>query len=794
MAKGTTVKMWRRTMGVLIGLIVLGFGAILFSLIRIQLIDGADLKKAAVDQQLKDTVLTAQRGTIYDANKKTLATSATVWKVVLEPNSLPKNEYREEKQRLIVEGLAPILDVEEETLWTAIRKNSYYVIVKRQVETEVKDKILELQEQLASSKDKNLRITGVIRLEEDYKRYYPYNTLASTVLGFTGSDGQGLEGLEAYYNDYLTGTAGRMVTAKNAVGTDMPFQYEQLVDAQNGYNLVLTIDETVQHILEKYLDEGVVNNQVANRATGIIMNVKTGAILAMAVSGDYDPNQPFVISDAAEKARIDAIEDEEQRAKELSAARTRQWRNKAVSDTYYPGSVFKMITLSMAFEENLVNEKTTFTCTGSYQPVTGETVHCWRRAGHGVQSIIEGTCNSCNPLFIHLGELLGEETFMKYFKAFGFGAKTGIDLPGESSSIYTDADSMNRMDLAVYAFGQNFSITPIQMVTAASVIANGGYLVQPHVVSQILDGDDNLVKTADTSIKRQVISEQTAQRVRAILQTNATIGTAKNGYVAGYRVAGKTGTSQKVADYRTEQANARAKLKEAQDMVVEEGPNQAAQQQEKNRKIQEAQNELDSIKMRYIASYCGFAPADDPEIAMLIFFDEPMGENYYGGSVAGPVFSKVMAEVLPYLGVEPQYTQEELSKMDGSAPDVLTVSVEQARTKIQNEGYTAKVYGDGDTVLEQIPAPGGVIPKGGTVALFTDEASQSRTVIVPTLTGMTRSQVNQAAAAAGVQVSMSGAALTNGSVISSIQSIAPGEKVKPGTVVTVSFVEVDQVA
>ncbi len=796
MAKGTTVKMWRRTMGVLIGLIVVGFGAILFSLIRIQLVNGSELKQAAVDQQLKDTVLTAQRGTIYDANKKVLATSATVWKVVLEPNSLSKkDEYREQKQKDIVEGLAKILDMEEEELWTAIQKNSYYVIVKRQVETDVKDEILALKEELASTdRPKELRISGVIRLEEDYKRYYPYKTLASSVLGFTGSDGHGLEGLEAYYNEYLTGTAGRMVTAQNAVGTDMPFQYEQLVDAQDGYDLVLTIDETVQHILEKYLDEGVVNNQVANRATGIIMNVKTGEILAMAVSGDYDPNNPFTISDPTVQAQIDAITDEEKKSKALGDARTAQWRNKAISDTYYPGSVFKMVTLSMALEENLVNENTTFTCTGSFIPFQGEKpIHCWKRAGHGLQNIVEATCNSCNPLFIHLGQLLGEETFIKYFEAFGFGEKTGIDLPGEASSIYKDADSMNPVDLAVYAFGQNFSITPIQMVTAASVIANGGYLVQPHVVSQVLDSDGNIVETADTSVKRQVISEDVAKRVRAILQTNATTGTAKNGYVAGYRIAGKTGTSQKVADFNTRKANAEVKLKQAQEIVVSDGPNKEAELAEKNRKIQEAKAELDAVKMRYIASYCGFAPADDPEIAMLIFFDEPMGENYYGGSVAGPVFSKVMTEVLPYLGVEPQYTEEELAKMDGVTPDVLTNSVAQAESTIKNEGYTPKVYGDGETVLAQIPEPGDTIPKGGTVVLFTDENSQSRTVTVPSLTGMTRSQVNQAAASAGIQVSMTGAAMTGGSVVSSTQSIAAGEKVKPGTVISVNFIEVDQV-
>lgn len=791
MAKGTTVKMWRRTIGVLIGLVAIGFGAILFSLIRIQLVDGAKLKQAAINQQLKDTTITAHRGTIYDANKQELAISATVWQVVLEPRALANDKQKDVKKQRIAAGLAPILDMEVSELMEHLEKNSYYVIVKRQVESDVKDKILELKEQLAEGTP---RITGVIRLEEDYKRYYPFGTLASAVLGFTGTGGRGLEGLEAYYDDYLTGTAGRMVTARNAHGTDMPFQYEQLVDAQDGYDLVLTIDATVQHILEKYLDEGVEQNKVANRATGIVMNVKTGAVLAMAVSGDFDPNEPFAI-DPAEQQRIDAITDEEQKSKELANARTKQWRNKAVSDTYNPGSVFKMITLSMAFEENITNENASFTCTGSIVPFEGDDpIHCWRRSGHGLQSIVQGTCNSCNPLFVTLGMELGQEKFVNYFEAFGFGERTGIDLPGEAGSIYLSAQNLSVVDLAVYAFGQGFTITPIQMITAASVIANGGYLVQPHVVAQVLDSKGNIIETANTSVKRQVVSEDVARRVREILQFNAREGTAKNGYVAGYRVAGKTGTSQKVAQFRTQEANAKLKLKEAQEMVVSDGPNHDAELQEKNRKILEAQNELNSVKMTYIASYCGFAPADDPEVALLLFFDEPMGDNYYGGSVAGPVFSKCMAEILPYLGVEPEYTAEEMSKIDGTAPEVVGQKSAEAKSRVEAAGYTARVYGSGDTVLEQIPAPGAAIPKGGTVALFTDTDSQSRTVTVPSLTGMTRSQVNQTAANAGIQVSMTGAALTNGVVVSSAQSIPAGQSVRPGTVISVTFVEEDQVA
>ena len=757
MAKGTTVKMWRRTIGVLAGLLILGFGAILFSLVRLQLIDGQELQRAAVDQQLKDTNITALRGTIYDANMKELAKSATVWRVVLEPKYIESEGQRQ----AVANGLAPILEMDAQEIYTIIadNPNSYYQVVKSQVETDVRDQILVLREELAD-KDKYGEdvVTAGIRLEEDYKRYYPYGTLASTVLGFTNTDGQGIEGLEYQYNEYLTGTAGRLVTAKNAIGTDMPFQYEQMVDAQNGYNLVLNIDQRIQHILEKYLDEGVANNEVANRATGIIMNVKTGAILALAVSGDYDPNDPWTITDTQALEEIEKLTDEKEKQEATLDALYTQWRNKAVSDTYYPGSVFKMVTASMALEENIVNESTPFHCSGSIVPVEGErAINCWRLAGHGDQTFTDAVCNSCNPVFVQVGLELGPETFYNYFKAFGLTERTGIDLPGEQVGQIRASDTMNKVDLAVYAFGQNFTITPIQMITACAAVANGGYLVEPQVVSKIIDDDGNIIESFDTTVKRQVISKETSERISKILNLNATTGTAKNGYVAGYQICGKTGTSEKVAKF-----------------YEEGGPGKAT--------------------MQYIASYCGFAPVDDPEIAMLIFFDEPQGSNYYGGSVAGPVFAKIMSEVLPYLGIEPKYTQEELSQLDGVAPDVVTHDVEQAQTEVENAGFDAIVYGDGDTVLSQIPEPGGTIPQGGNVVLFTDEESTQETTTVPDLIGLSPSQANQRAGLYNLQISITGAALNSNATISSSQSIEEGTQVPPGTVISVNFIEADQVA
>ena len=739
MAKGTTIRMWRRTIFLLAAMII-GFAVVVASLFRLQLVNGEEMQTRAVDQYLKDTSISAQRGTIYDCNMKILAESADVWMVVLEPAYID-----DDNREAICSGLSQILGLDKADLEERSNKKTYYDVVKRKVETEVKD-------QIVAYKAEN-EITSGIRLIPDYKRYYPYGKFASSVLGFSGSDNQGLAGVEAQYDSELTGVPGRLVTAKNAVGTDMPFEYEQMVDAQNGHGLVLTLDEVVQHFLEKYLEEGVANSGARNRACGIVMNVKTGAILGMAVKGDFDPNDPFTLADPNEQAAVDALQGEE-RTKALNEARQKQWRNKCVSDTYYPGSVFKMVTSSMGFEEGIINENTPFSCPG-YYVVADRRISCWKSGGHGGETFAQGLCNSCNPVFIQVGERLGPKTFFKYFEAFGFTQKTGIDLPGESRSIYYD-ETMGPVELATESFGQNFSITPIQMVTGAAAVANGGYLVQPHLVAQVIDDEGNIIRTTDTTVKRQVISNDTSRRVSAILQQTATTGTAKNGYIAGYRVAGKTGTSEKIAEW------------------IAQG-----KQGEK----------------KYIASYCGYAPADDPQVAMLVFFDEPLpqGGQVFGSAIAGPPFAKTMSEILPYLGVEAKYTEEELAKLDTSAPDVLGKNVQEAQNIIQNAELDVKVYGQGDKVLSQVPEPGKSIPKSGRVVLFTDGDSASQTVTVPKLTGLTLAQANSAAANAGINISISGAALTGKNAVSNLQSIPEGSPVAPGTMVTVDFVELDSV-
>ena len=751
LAKGTTEKMWRKALGITAVLVFLGFGAVVVSLFRWQILRGEEMSTAALDQSLTSTTLNAMRGTIYDATGKVLAQSASVWTVVLEPAYFANYDDPEATRQKVASGLASILDMDETEVYEKTQGNSYFVYLKRKVETSVRDEI----NQFLEDND----ISSGVRLIEDYKRYYPYGTVASTVLGFTGTDGQGLDGVELQYDTELRGTSGRLISSRNALGTDMPFEYEQYVEAQDGNNLVLTIDETVQSVLEKYLAEGVDQFNVKNGAVAIMMDVDTGAILGLATTPSYDPNDPFTIYDENLQAQIDALPEDEQDAA-FNEAQLKQWRNKAVSDTYYPGSVFKMCTYAMGLEEGVVTEQTTYTCTGSVL-VDGwdDPIHCWRHSGHGLETFRDGLCNSCNPYTIYIGQLLGGETFAKYREAFGFTESTGIDLPGEAVTLYHSAIELinTPSNLAVESFGQNFSITPLHMITAAAAIANGGYLVTPHVVDRVVDQDGNIVQTADTSYRRQVISEETSAAITDILQQNVESGSATGGYVAGYRICGKTGTSEKVDKW----------------------------------------NEDRTQDMEYIASYCGFAPAEDPQYALLVFFDEPDDDTnggYNGGNaVAGPYFAKMMEELLPYLGVEAQYNEEEYANLDTMAPTVTGMTLEQAYAELEEAGLSYSVVGDESdsaaiTVTEQVPAGGSAVPKEGTVVLYTSGYDESSTyVTVPDFTGYTVADANYVAGLNMVQISVSGSSAETATVTA--QSIEAGEQVKQGTVITLTFVD-----
>ncbi len=710
------------------------------SLVKIMIVKGEEYQALASEQQLYDSLITAPRGDIYDSNMNLLATSSPAWTVYLTPNGINKESDKDKAEKIrakIAEGLSEILEMEYDDVYELTQKNTYYVIVKKKVEQSTVD----LVRQFILDND-DLELADYIGVDETTKRYYPNDSMASTVIGFVGDDNQGLAGLESYYDKELTGISGRVVSAKNAVGTDMRFTYENVVEAQKGKSLVLTVDSYVQYVCEKYLDIAVEQEQIKERGAVIVMNVNTGAILGMAVSGDFNPNEPFTLS-AEDQATVDAISDEEEKSAKRSDLLNRQWRNKAVSDTYEPGSVFKIFTAAVALEENLVTQNSTFTCNHTYI-VAGNPYHCHdNKGGHGTQTLQQAISNSCNPAFIQIGQLIGSNIFNKYFRAFGLSGKTGIDLPGEASPYLHNEEDMGPTELASSSFGQTFNITPIQMITLAATAVNGGYSVKPHLVDKIIDSDNKVVESFSNSSRQQVISETTSATMRTMLEYVVQNG-AKNGIVSGYRVGGKTGTSQKVS------------------------------------KINATGN-----SHLYIGSYVGLAPIDDPEIAVFVMLDEPMGDKYYGGVISAPVGSKVMADILPYLGYEPQYTEDELSKISVSVPDVTGEEVAAAKTKIDSVGLTYKVVGSGEKVLKQLPQAGNSVYNGGTVILYTEE-TESQTVTVPNLIGLTASEVNSAAASAGINVEFSGS-LTSSTVLSYAQDINSGETVPIGTIVTVYF-------
>lgn len=709
------------------------------SLVNIMIINGEKYQSKASEQQLYDSLVTAPRGDIYDRNMQVLATSSTAWTVYITPNGIKKitdADKREKIRTVIAKGLSEILNLEYESVYKDTDKNSYYVIVKKKIDKQLADKVRKF-----ISDNEDLNITKYIGLDETTKRYYPNDSLASVVLGFVGSDEQGLAGIESYYDNELTGVAGRIVAAKNAAGTDMPFTYERVEEATKGDSLVLTLDSYVQYTAEKYLETAIEQNQIAERGAAVVMNVNTGAVLAMAVKGDFNPNEPFVLS-KEDQEKVDEIDDEEEKSKLKSELLNRQWRNKAVSDTYEPGSVFKVITASVAIEENLINDKNSFFCNGR-TTVAGQGYGCWKHGGHGTQDLKKAIANSCNPAFITIGQLVGVNTFSKYFKAFGFSEKTGIDLPGESRSTYHKEENMGPVELASSSFGQTFNVTPVQLLSAVSAVVNGGYYVKPHLLDKKLDSTGKVKETVSTGYKRQVISETTSDKMRELMEYVSENG-AKNSLVSGYRIGAKTGTSQKVS------------------------------------KIQATGD-----KYLYIGSCVTVAPIEDPEIAVFVMLDEPKGSNYYGGVISAPVNSKIMADVLPYLGYEPSYTEEELKKLSIEVPNVVGDDLTEAKGKITNKKLEYKVVGSGENVIRQLPEAGSFVVNGGIVILYTDESANKK-VNVPDFKGLTATEANTLAAKSGLNIEFSGNTTTSG-LKAYNQSIKSGTEVEAGTIVTVYF-------
>ncbi|MBO5852806.1 MAG: PASTA domain-containing protein [Clostridia bacterium] len=739
MAVKANKMMLTRIIVIMLSIVILFTSISAVRLTKIMIIDGEKMQSLASEQQLYDTLVSAPRGDIYDSKMNLLAKSDTAYTIYLMPNGIKDltKEKQEKVKTQIATGFSQIFEIDFDTAYAYTEKQTYYVIVKKRVDKSVADKVRAF---LAENSD--LGLARYVGIDETTKRYYPNENLASVVLGFVGDDNQGLSGLESYYDSTLTGVAGRVVAAKNAHGSDMPFSYQIVEEAKQGNSLVLTIDSYIQHIAEKYLEQAVEVNKASNRGACVIMNVNTGAVLGMAVKGDFNPNEPFVLSEA----------DEELLSKENSTVTrnellNKQWRNKAVSDTYEPGSVFKILTAAMALEENVTKLDQRYNC-GYTIYVAGQVYHCHKKGGHGSLNFKEAMIGSCNPVFITVGQLLGTSTFSKYFEAFGFSKKTGIDLPGEATSVYHKQDKMGPTELASSSFGQTFKITPMQLIAAASAAVNGGYLLKPYVVSKIVDNEGNIVKSTEKTIKRQVVSETTSEKLREILKAVVEKGV-KNAYVAGYGVGGKTGTSEKVAEM---QATGERGL--------------------------------------YISSFMGFAPIDDPEIAVLVMIDEPRGDTHYGSTVAAPVASEILSDILPYLGYEPQYTEEELKNFAVKVPNLTNKTVEDAKKELSNLGLTVKVVGDGENVIKQLPVFGETLNKDGRVIIYTTETEDVDTITtVPDFSGMTVGEANTAAYGAGLNIKYSGNTTSGSGARAYDQDIKANTEVTLGTTVTIYFRE-----
>ena len=705
-----------------------------------QLIGYDKYQARAIAQQTLNTTINAERGRITDRNGNDLAVSTTVKTVYIAPKSIKEGQHED-----IARNLSEILGLDYDTVYAKTQKNNYYETVKRKIENDVADKI---RQYVAESK-----VSGVY-LIDDTKRYYPHGSLASHVIGFVGVDNEGLDGVEKKYDSFLKGTNGKLITTKNNLGTEMPVEYETYVPAENGSDIKLTIDSTVQYYLEKHMEQARRDYKCLGGAAAVIMDVNTGGVLGMTSKPDYDLNNYQQISDelllealeqftAGEgEDRTEAYDEEKKKLTNL------MYRNKLTVDTYEPGSTFKIITASMAVEENLVSDNDTFYCPG-YHIVADRRIACWKHGGHGTQNFAQTIQNSCNPAFMMIGARVGATTFRNYFINFGLTEPTGIDLTGEASGIFHSEENFNEVQLATASFGQRFKITPIQMLTAVAAVANGGQLVTPHVVDEITstdaDGNTKTVKTVDAGVKRQVISTATSEKMRQLLADAVRVGSGRNAYVKGYRVAGKTGTSEKLATEST------------------------------------------TGEEEYIASFVGFAPADDPQIAILVMLDEPNGSEYFGGLTAAPTAGKILSDVLPYLEIIPQYTAEERTTLDVSVPATTGLSSDEAEKLVENSGLNCKIVGGEGTVEYQMPKSGSPIPHGGTVVMYTNGKTPSATVTVPDIVKMSVAGAAKMMNNYGLNLRASGNESTMNTALIVSQEPAAGSVVEAGTIITAYY-------
>lgn len=761
-----------KNMRVRANLVVLGVMMVLVIAVIVRLFwlsvkDHKYYAEMANSTHFSNITISANRGTIYDVSGTPLAWSATVYKVFIDPSLYQEemeaiDEIMKERQKIVDEGgtleegkkIIPIdeleqeiinvlsekLQISQETVKSAMGMNTQYYVLKNQVEKTVADELMAYFDGYGINS---------VTTQEDTKRYYPQNELAAQVIGFTNGDGEGQYGLEYYYNDYLSGTNGRVISATDAMGNAMPYRFATTYPAQDGSSLYLTLDSTLQYYLEKNLQEMCEAFEVRNRACGIIMNAKTGAIYAMGTYPSFDLNDPSVIYDPATAAALQALPESEYKEAYI-AARETQWKNKAITELYVPGSVFKVFTTSAAVEEGVVNPAVdAFICDG-FKEVAGEKIHCHKTSGHGTQTFSQALTNSCNPAFIEVGLRLGVDNFSNYFRAFGLTEKTGIDLPGEVGSFYRSGDNMSVVDLAASAFGQSNKLTPIEMITGYAAAINGGYLVQPHLVSKIVSSDGNVLETTETTVKRQVISEESSATVRQLLQAVVDNNGGSNAYIKGYAIGGKSGTSQKLDEYSTD-------------------------------------------NMQYVASYACFAPADDPEIIMLIMADEPNKDiNYYGSVVCAPYARAILEEALPYLGYYPEYTEEEYAQLDISVPLLIDVDTANAKTTLEEMGLKCEIKGEGETIVKQCPQTGSSISHGGTVILYTDSDYTTEYAEVPDVRKYTASDANRALTDRGLNYVSVGASADRSDVLVQSQSVEPGTKVEVGTVIELTYMVNDQ--
>ncbi len=760
-----------RTRIVMTGVFCLLFTVVGANFFKISVLENSEYQEMANDMHFGSISISAHRGSIYDSTGTPLAKSASVYKVFLDPTRFKEQltelqedidernaekragtyvaEYDEdgnEKNPLPVSAesfkqsavafLSEKLGITAEKVTKAMEANNQYSILQDQVEKPVANEVLDFFNQYGLTS---------LNVEEDTKRYYPQNQLAASVIGFTSADGNGAYGLEAYYNEYLAGTDGKTISAKDSNGNELPYKYSKTYPAENGNDIYLTIDMTLQYYLEKHLQEMVEEYEVKNRACAILMNCKTGGIYGMATYPSFDLNNPYDIADSVTASQIAQLTGDEAKTA-MAEAREAQWKNKCITEIYEPGSVFKVFTSAAAIEENLINlENDSFYCDGSMTFSSWpKPIKCHKTSGHGTQNFYESLRDSCNPAFMQIGDRIGIENFCYYFDSFGLGEKTGIDLPGESKGIHYTVDTMKHIDLMTCSFGQGNTVTPMEMITGYAAVVNGGYLLEPYVVDKVVDEDGNIVLNNERTVKRQVISEDTSAKMCDALEKVVSGNSGGNVSIKGYSIGGKSGTSQRLSLFSDEE------------------------------------NE-------YAASYVCFTPADDPEIILLVMADMPNKEiGYYGSVVAVPTARDILTDVLPYLGFSPEYTDEELANLDVRVP-LLEGSLADAETTLMGLGVNYEIIGEGTDVIAQSPITGSTISNDGCVYLYTDINYETEYAEVPDLTGVSPSAANETIAYRGLNFIATGASTERYDAVVSKQSVEPGTKVPKGTVIELEF-------